>query len=126
MFTAGYSTEVSVLAPLCVMFLLTIGAWFVLDALTAIFMFSKTISLSLKLVMQMTLGGLTISLRVLFCGVMIAGSMLCFLRGLRILLTRGAGKGGRSVAVSNLFTSIYPQSVTRIVTYKKKEEILVI
>ena len=83
-------------------------------------MFSKTISLSLKLVMQMTLGGLTISLRVLFCGVMIAGSMLCFLRGLRILLTRGAGKGGRSVAVSNLFTSIYPQSVTRIVTYKKK------
>lgn len=65
----------------------------------------KIISLSLKLVMQMTLGGLTITLRVLFCGVMIVGSVLCFLRGLWILLTRGAGKGGRSVAVSNLFTS---------------------
>ena len=66
----------------------------------------KMISLSLKLVMQMTLGGLTITLRVLFCGVMIAGSMLCFLRGLWILLTKGAGKVGCSVAVSNLFTSV--------------------
>ena len=38
--TTRYSTQVSVLAPLCVMFLLTImgiGAWFVLDALTALF-----------------------------------------------------------------------------------------
>lgn len=34
--TTRYSTQVSVLAPLCVMFL-GIGAWFVLDALTALF-----------------------------------------------------------------------------------------